>query len=162
MRIAILIVSLLLLSPALAQDWRPYENARFGFSVEIPAGFDAEEEAANGDGRVFRTVDGGHVLRAYGGNIVEGSFAALLRSGAQSAREAAWDVSYERITDDWASYSGLRDGRIFYAHAIALCDGTQYATYELDYPAANDRAVMDRVIRRLNDSLEPTGSALSC
>jgi hypothetical protein len=157
MRALIVVLSLLLALPAFAQVWGVYSNARFGYTIAIPPGFSGNGESDNGDGQVFETANGEALLRVYGGNNLEVSFAESLRTGMQYAREAGWDLSYERVTRNWASYSGTRDGRILYARAIALCDRDQFAAYELEYPVDYDRALMDKAIRELNASLKATG-----
>jgi hypothetical protein len=145
---------LLLPAPALAQDWEQYANARFGFAIDVPPGFVGKGEADNGDGQVFTSADGSLILRAYGGFATDG-FAPTLRAGLGYAREAGWTLTYTRVTDTWAVYSGTRDDRILYARAIPVCGGAAFASYELDYPVA-DKDAMDPVIGRLNDALTET------
>jgi hypothetical protein len=157
MRALILALSLLLAVPALAQVWGTYTNDRFGYIIAIPPGFHGQGEADNGDGQVFEAERGEMLLRVYGGNNLEVTFAESLRVGMQYAREAGWDLSYERVTRTWASYSGTRNGRILYARAIVLCDSSQFAAYELEYPEDFDRERMDAAIRQLNASLKTTG-----
>ena len=41
-----------------------------------------------------------------------------------------------------------RSGKVVYVRMIALCDGTQYATFELEYPV-RDISKMDRTVDRL-------------
>jgi hypothetical protein len=156
MRVLILALSLLLPLPAFAQVWGIYDNPRFGYTIAIPPGFSGQGEPDNGDGQVFDAERGEMLLRVYGGNNLEVSFAESLRAGMQAAREAGWDLSYERVTRNWASYSGTRDGRILYARAIALCNRDQFAAYELEYPEDYERDLMDSAIRQLNASLKAT------
>jgi hypothetical protein len=78
-----------------------------------------------------------------------------------AAREAGWRLSYERVTPSWASFSGTRNGIIVYARAIALCEGEQFASFELHYPE-RDLDEMHEVVARLVGSLAQTGDGLSC
>ena len=78
-----------------------------------------------------------------------------------AATERGWSLSYKRVTQRWASYSGTRDGMILYARAIALCDGTQFASFEIEYPAG-DLDAMHSVIERMVPSLKATGDGLDC
>lgn len=157
-----LLLALLLLFPvtALAAEWDHYENARFGYRIDIPPGFAGGGEADNGDGQVFTSADGTQILRVYGGFNTE-SFVMTIRAGLGFARDAGWTLTYTRVKDDWAVYSGTRGRHILYARAIPLCNGDAYASYELDYPSA-DKTAMDPVIERLNATLEGGGSSAGC
>src|SRR5690606_4065310 len=106
-----------------------YENARFGYALDVPPGFAGEGEAINGDGQVFRSSRGA-LLRVYGGNALEGTFEDAVNEAMAFAQQDGWGLSYERVTPSWASFSGTRNSRILYARAIALCDGTQFASFE--------------------------------
>ena len=77
------------------------------------------------------------------------------------ARADGWKLSYERVTPSWASFSGTRNGLIVYARAIALCDGEQFASFELHYPE-RDLDEMHGIVERLVASLEPTGNGVGC
>lgn len=147
--------------PAQAGDWMRYDNARFGYAVAVPPDFLWEPEADNGDGRVFRSPRGTQVLRVYGGNVLDPSFEDAVRSAMAGLRDQGWVLSYERVTPSWASYSGRRHGIILYARAIALCAGTQHASYEFEYPERDLRQV-EPWIERLNTSLTATGQGLGC
>ncbi len=156
MRILLALACLMaLLSPAAAQAWGEYENGRFGYVVGVPPGFVGEGEAPNGDGQVFGSEDGTQVLRVWGGNALDG-FEATVAEAMQLARDAGWNLSYERATPTWASFSGTRNGMIVYARAVALCGGEQYASFELHYPE-RDLAEMNPLVERLVASLRGTG-----
>jgi hypothetical protein len=159
-RILLFLAMILLATPAAAQQWGEYENARFGYIIDVPPGYAGEGEADNGDGQIFSNPDGTQVLRVFGGNALEG-FGARVAEVMAGAREAGWNLSYERVTPDWASFSGTRDGIIVYARAIPLCAGRQFASFELHYPEG-DVDEMHAVVERLVDSLEPTGNGLEC
>jgi len=146
---------------ALAAEWTRYENSRFGYVVDVPPGFAGEGEAQNGDGQIFRSAEGTQLLRVYGGHIMEENFEASVQTAMGYAAEAGWSLSYERVTPSWASYSGTRNGQILYARAIPLCDGTQYATFEYEYPEAEINATHD-LVERLVASLKATGGGVSC
>lgn len=161
MRLLILLALFLFASAAMAAEWSTYQNPRFGYVIGIPPEFSGEGEAQNGDGQVFRPADGTQLLRVYGGNNIEQSFEASVKTAMGYARDAGWMLSYERVTPGWASYSGTRNGQILYARAIALCGGSQYAAFELEYPE-RDLAAMNAVVDRLVASLKETGNSVSC
>lgn len=161
MRSLILFALLFLAPAALAADWGLYENARFGYAIAVPPGFSGQGEADNGDGQPFRSADGTQSLRVYGSNIIEESFEAAAAASMGYARDGRWNLSYERVTPSWASWSGTRNGMVLYARMIALCSGTQYATFGLEYPE-RDLDEMNPVVERLVGSLRATGNSASC
>jgi hypothetical protein len=149
-----LVVAFLMLgSPAFAAEWGHYENARFGYVIDIPPGFESQHEAANGDGQVFSTPTA--ELRVYGGYILEGDFEDEIKALQQTAVEAGWTITYQAATPRWASYSGTQGSRIFYARAIALCDNA-VAEFSLTYGKA-DLEAFDQIVERLVTSLKPAG-----
>ena len=161
MRCILALFTLLILVPAAsAQDWEAYENARFGYAIDLPPGFSGSGEPANGDGQVFFSADGTQLLRVHGGNALDG-FEEAVEGAMEAARDIGWTLTYERVTPSWASFSGTRNGLITYARAIALCGGEQYASFQLDYPE-RDLDRMHAVVERLVASLEPTGNGVSC
>ena len=161
MRAVLAFVALLLLAgPALSKDWGGYGNARFGYAIDVPPGFTGEGEAENGDGQIFRSDDGTQFMRVYGGNALDG-FEAAVGAAMVRARESGWNLSYESVTPSWASFSGTRNGMVVYARAIALCGGSQFASFELQYPE-RDLDEMHAVVERLVGSLQASGAGLSC
>jgi hypothetical protein len=141
-------------SPALATEWGHYENARFGYAIDIPPGFEGQGEVDNGDGQVFSTPTA--ELRVYGGYILEGDFEDEIQALQQTAVEAGWTITYQAATPRWASYSGTQGSRIFYARAIALCDGA-VAEFSLTYGKV-DLEAFNPIVERLVRSLKPTGT----
>lgn len=155
MRTIFLVLFALFATPTLAADWGEYENGRFGYVIDVPPDFEWGEEAANGDGRVFTSGDGTQTLRVYGGNILEADFESSVQAAMGYARDAGWALSYERVTPSWASYSGERSGMILYARAIAVCEGSQFASFEYEYPKAALKqadAVVNRLVRSLREA----------
>lgn len=161
MRTLVLAAALILaISPALAQSWDRYTNARFGFAIQIPPGYGGDGESDNGDGQMFRSEDGTQTLRVFGGNVLE-DFESTIADAMQYARDDGWTLSYERVTPTWASFSGTRNSLIVYARAVALCGGTQFASFELRYPK-RDLDDMHSVVERLVSTLRGTGNSASC
>ena len=157
-----LLVALMMAVPAFAAaaDWDHYENVRFGYGVDVPAGFIGRGEADNGDGQIF-AGPGGDLMRVYGGNNIGASFEDSVSTAMGYAEDAGWSLSYQRVTPTWASYSGTRNGRILYARAIALCGGQQFASFELEYPQ-RELEPMNSVVEHLVRSLRSSGRGASC
>jgi len=152
MRIVLLIVLWLLATPVLAEDVRRYENARFGYVIEVPASFTAGPVSDNGDGRGYRR--GATRLQVWGGSIVEDSFESAAYAAMGFANGEGWRLGYEAVTPGWASFSGTRGQRVLYQRMIALCDG-QYAAFTLEYTAA-EMSALDPVVNQLVRSLRAT------
>lgn len=150
MRLTVLFLCLMLASPAAAQSWDRYANARFGYVIEAPPGYVGGGESDNGDGQVFRRAESGETLRVWGGNLME-DFAAETGQRRDGLTHDGWTLSYRAQNARWASFSGTRADRIVYLRLIRLCDGTSYAAFQSEYPAA-DAARMRPVVERLTRS----------
>ena len=155
MRALLLLALLLAASPALAQFWGHYENARFGYQIDVPPDFVGRGESDNGDGQVFLRLGAEQVLTVWGGHLL-GTFEEEAADRIASASAENWGVSYQASTPQWAVFSGQRDHRIVYQRMIVICDGTSYAAYRMEYKI-RDLAAMDAVIEGLNRSFAAVG-----
>lgn len=160
MRIAALLLLLVVTTPVVAGEWGRYENARFGYVIDIPPGFREGGEAANGDGQVFRGGSGAQLLTVFGGSLFYG-FEAEVAQRKSFAADVGWTLTYEAGAPGWAVWSGRRGGRILYARIIPLCGERRFAMFELEYPAA-DAAGLDPLVGRIARSLRPTGAGAGC
>ena len=150
MRTLICLIIIALANPVLATDWGQYDNARFGYTIDVPPGFEWGKEADNGDGRAFR--GGASKLLVWGGSITEDSFEGEVASSKGFVEADGWTISYEAVTPSWASFSGAQGKRILYQRMIALCDRA-YAAFRLEYSAV-DLGKMDPVVEQLVQSLK--------
>jgi hypothetical protein len=160
---AFLLAALLLFAawPAQAQDWERYENLRFGYAIDVPAAFVGEGESQSGDGQVFRTEDGTASLHVWGGHVIDESFEVAMQAAIDYAGEDGWALAEQVVTPSWASYSGTRNGLMLHARVIALCGGSQFAAFALEYPERDvDR--MGAVAERLTTSLAATPPGYDC
>ena len=71
----VLIILALLTTPAFAQGWERYDNARYGYSIDIPPEFAGNGESDNGDGQGFQNMASAQDLVVWGGTIM-GDFEA--------------------------------------------------------------------------------------
>lgn len=150
MRALICLLTIVLAIPVLANDWGQYDNARFGYTVDVPPGFEWGKEADNGDGRTFRS--GATKFLVWGGNITEDNFESAVAAAKGFAEADGWGISYEATTPRWASFSGAQGKRILYQRMIALCDDA-YAAFRLEYSAV-DLGTMEPVVEHLVRSLK--------
>jgi len=151
MRAVALILFALLTTPALAQGWQTYGNARFGYLIDIPPAFSGLGESDNGDGQAF-AADGKPIdLLVWGGYTLEG-FDAETAQRMRWDEDEAWNITYQATTPGWASWSAIKGSRILYQRMVLLCDGSSYAAFRAEY-SVTDSADMDPVIERLVRSL---------
>ncbi|WLR96074.1 hypothetical protein [Shinella sumterensis] len=136
---------------AIAAEWTPYANARFGFAVEIPPGFALVREADNGDGQSY--ANGEARLAVWGHTLAEGDFKEDVAERRATYAREGWYLSYDRQTAGWASLSGTRGTSILYHRAIALCEGAA-ASFVLEYPDTM-KAEISPLVGRLVKSLRP-------
>lgn len=138
---------ILLRGSAQATDLSTYGNARFGYRIDTPPGFSAVAEAANGDGGISRSHDGNAELRVWGGYLTKGDFQKEVRSRIDQDVADGWKVTYRKQHPAWASWSGTKGGRIFYARAIPACDGAA-AYFRIEYDTSQKKA-FDPIVSRL-------------
>ena len=148
----ILLILVLLTTPAFAQDWGHYENGRFGYGIDIPSGFAGDGESDNGDGQSFYNAKGAQGLLVWGGHLLSDFEAEVTSAMDYAQAENGWNIAYQATTPRWASFSGIKGFRTLYQRMVLLCDGTSYAAFRLEYSAA-DTAEMDQVIDKLVQSL---------
>jgi hypothetical protein len=143
-------------------DWRPYVNARFGYSVDIPAGFLYPlPPPENGDGLAFESADGQVSVSVFGSNNALGwSFDDYFR--AALAREDLGRVTYQRKTEGWYVLSGYRPAPtsnwsgevIFYERVAINAGGSAISGLLILFPPAL-KDFMDPIVTRLSRSLTP-------
>lgn len=151
---AIALLPGLALPAAAADDWHPYANPRFGYTVEIPPGFEMQKQANNGDGASFHADDNGATLIVLGTHPPGGYFETDVAERIGYEKEDRWRILFSRVTPAWASYSGARDREVFYTRAIALCDGSA-AYFRLQYRKSRLTS-FDGVISRMAAALRPS------
>lgn len=153
MRILITVLLTVAAGAATAQEWQRFASDRFGFAVDVPPGFSASFVSENGDGRVYHGAEGDHLLALWGAGLNDGFLPEVEERMAQDAADG-WDISYERLTPAWASYSGTLRGNIRYVRAVRLCDD-RAAFFYLEYPS-EDKISLDPVVVRLVRSMRRT------
>lgn len=155
MRFVFLALFALISSPAFAQGWDSYGNARFGYFIDVPPGFVGSGESDNGDGQSFYNARGAQGLLVWGGNLMEEFDTAVTSAMDYATSENGYNISYQASTPRWASFSGLNGSRILYQRMILLCDGTSYAAFRVEYStinAADMKPVVDQLVMSLRDA----------
>jgi hypothetical protein len=156
---ALLVATLALAGAALAAS-APihYVNDRYGYQLDLPDRFGPVHEADNSDGGVSRSDDGQSELSVWGANLLLDSLSGDVAQRIDAAQQEEWEISYRKVTSRWASWSGERNGRIFYSRAILLCHDDQAGFFQIEYPAER-REEFDPVVSKLVKSLSKAGCA---
>lgn len=84
-------------------SFRTYRNPRFGFSADVPAGFTAGDEPANGDGLAFTSPDGAVRVQLVGENNALDQTSTQLRVDDLARAQArgstvTYDVHHDAVT----------------------------------------------------------------
>lgn len=152
LRAALLV--LLAISPASAQEWELLEDPTYGYSVPIPPGYELSLRPEAGNSRLFHNPQG-DILAVWASQLEERSFAEEVEARRRQDEDAGWDVTYERVTPDWASYSGLQGDQIRYVRAIRYC-GDRTAFFLIDYARA-EKERYDPLVTRMVRQMRPAG-----
>ena len=152
----LLLAALVLSLPASAADgWESYSNPRYGFTAAVPPGFKLAQESDNGDGATFRSQDGRAELLLFGANVIDGNFSDEIRQRIGWDRQEGWTITYDKVTSNWASYSGSKGVDILYVRGVVLCDGSA-GYFHLRYPQDMQKTFAP-LIGRMVKALHPAG-----
>lgn len=143
-----LLALLLLATPAVAQDWRPYDNSTLGYTVDLPVGLGESRETDEGLIIQSPTV----TLTVFGLRIEPMDFAKAVETAIASSEDDGFTVTDRTVTLEWAHYAAVSGAQRQAVGLVALCDGKSLAAYELRYMEA-DIAAMAPVIERLSSTL---------
>jgi hypothetical protein len=144
---------------AAAAEWWPYDNARFGYAIELPGEFGLAARPDNNDGLTLSPADKSARLLVFGAHLFDGDFASEAKMRMSLAKGEGWQISYSKINSRGMSFSGIRQDRIVYVRGVALCNGGA-AFFQMDYPKAAMQRY-DAVVMRLVRSLRPTEKCTS-
>lgn len=133
-----------------ASEWAQVVIESLGFAVDVPPDFAPSEEAVGG-GFLFDGKEGAR-LAIGGQSLADTSFTTIMRRNREADEGEGWDITYDRLTSSWASYSGVLNDQIRYVRAIQLC-GDKVALFVLDYSRDEKRAY-DPIILRMVRSLK--------
>lgn len=136
----------------ISEEWTRYGNARFEYWIDIPPGFSTIAESDNGDGGIATSDIGNAELRVWGHHIVDGNFVNVIRARIERDVTEGWTIIYQRLGQDWASWSGTNGDRIIYQRAIPTCDNAA-ANLRIEYDS-NAKERLDPIVDRLAASIE--------
>lgn len=145
---ALIFALMLLATPAVAQDWRAYDNSALGYAVDVPVGLGQVAETDEGLVIQSPTV----TLTVFGLVVAPMDFAAAVETAIASSEDEGFVVTERSVTPEWARYAAVDGARRQAVGLVTLCDGASIAAYELRYTEA-DGAAMAPVIERLASTL---------
>ena len=149
LRVALALI--LLAGHAGSQEWEQFGFRKLGFSFDVPPGFVLKQTADNDRGATFEATDGGF-LAVWGDDLPKRNFKATVQAQLNADEEEGWNITYRRITPSWASYSGIKDRRIRYFRALAVCND-RVGIFQLDYEV-KDKVRYDPIVVRMVRSLK--------
>ena len=149
--IAVLLALLLMVSPALADDWQRYENNAYGYSIDIPPGLLWRGESYEGDGQDFTTPT---LTLSLLGRRTPGGFEAAMRDWREWETRMGWTLTYAMTTPSAAAVSAKRPNWLLEMRAISICNDA-LAIMQLEY-GIGDAGKMNKTIERLASSFKAT------
>ncbi|MEI5682756.1 hypothetical protein AAAK29_31185 [Mesorhizobium sp. CCNWLW179-1] len=136
---------LLTIGTVQAAEWKNYSNARFGYRIDLPPSFSKVMEG------ISKTKDGRATLLVWGSHITEADFLSEIGWRIDQDKVEGWQITYHKENPAWVSWSGKKGNQVFYARAIAACDGAA-AYFRLEYDKSQLK-VYDAIVARLVKSL---------
>ncbi|KAB1072180.1 hypothetical protein [Methylobacterium planeticum] len=122
--VASLLASLLMIAPSYAGT--RYGSDRFDTWIEVPAGYVAQPEPADGDGRTLISRDGKVRILVWAGWDV---------SQQGLTAPPGLKVTYKARGTNWAVYSGVKSGKITYEKMVSACKDNDLIHHVLiEYP----------------------------
>jgi hypothetical protein len=151
MRLLLTLILALFALPAFAQGWDRYDDARFGYGVDIPPGFTMQDGSDTGGGRTY-AASGKPTYLVIWGSYLDADFEGEVAQRMTWDEGEAWNISFQATTPRWASWSAVKGSRILHQRMIQLCDGSSYAAFRAEYSVV-DASVMDEAVERMVGSL---------
>jgi hypothetical protein len=135
---------------ACADDWRTYQNDRYGTTIDYPSIFRPQPPPDADDGRAFKSADGGEfsVFASYGGID---SDLATYRNFVVKNLDAGSVVTYQAHGDNWFVVSGTKGDRVFYERHLLSHRGAMTEGFVITYPASL-KQTYDPIVARMAKS----------
>ncbi len=140
----IAVITLSFVPPAHTQQFQQFGIRDAGFVFEVPPDFRLAERAADGQSATFAGPDGA-MLEVWSAGPSD--LNSIAEKQISEGERDGWRFTYRRLTPKWASFSGVKEGRIRYFRAIAACR-ERVALFLLDYDQ-DEKARYDPVVVRM-------------
>ena len=163
MRVTFALSGLMFLAAFGLAEAKPYSNAKYGFSLDVPPAISSGwEEPDAGDGVRSHSADGKADFLAWAGFLLDENgekvkFATEIKDRLKSEAGSGSKIAYQKVdAKGWAAFSSVTGETILYERDILACKGGAIASYRLQYPKAR-KAEFDPVIKALNESFIDNG-----
>ncbi|MBZ9747685.1 hypothetical protein LB516_20790 [Mesorhizobium sp. CO1-1-7] len=135
-----------------AAQWEGFGIKHLGFVFDVPPGFALAQRTDQG-----AAFEGRHkaFLAVWGAQLGKASFRTEIEHRIAVNENDGWKVTYKRVTPQWASYSGVKEGQILYVRAIKICRN-RAALFTVNY-ARTEKVPYDPLIIRMVKSLKVQG-----
>jgi hypothetical protein len=143
------------LEVAKQNDWQPYLNARFGYSICYPADLLVPQgEAENGDGQKFLSKDSRAQMLVYGSNnALNQTVASSYSDELKAEAKAGFNITYKLLKPDYFVLSGSGSGKIFYERVVLV--GDVFKTFRMEYPE-DTKALFDPITSTMSGCFNPS------
>jgi len=139
---------------AAADDWRIYQNERYGTTIDYPPSFKPLPPPDNNDGRKFESADGGTFSVFASFNALDYDLAEY-RDSILKNLDAGSVVTYQAQGrtggDDWFVISGTKGDDIFYEKHRLSYRGEMAEGFVISYPARL-KETYDPIVARMAKS----------
>jgi hypothetical protein len=138
-----------------ANEWVPYTNERFGFSLRYPGDvFELERSSEAGDGQAFAGRRGhGRLLVGALANT-DGYTVESYRRFISEQSYSAYNISYTQRGQAWFVLSGEGNGTVFYEKVMFSCGGSIINSFALLYPVAS-KSHFDPIVEGIEKTFRP-------
>lgn len=140
-------IAAIAVTPARAEAWQRYRNARFGTSIEYPVRFRPGRAPTNGDGLGFASADGASFSVWGGHNALDHDVQGLKRFVRDNLPDGA-KVVYAARGANWFAISGVTGDSLFYERHLLSHGGQIVNGFVMHYPSAL-KAPYDAVVARM-------------
>ncbi|KQT53200.1 hypothetical protein ASG43_18395 [Aureimonas sp. Leaf454] len=148
--LTILLICLSGLAPSHAEEWQTLRNEAYGFSVEVPDGFEVRDPDVYG--WTFADASGVRVL-VFAVDLLVNTFEGEASNKVVFAMDNGWGIEQSSMGQERAKFIGVKNGRVLEAYGIWLCMDAA-AVINVEYDQARSR-VLEPTIKRLVANLKP-------
>jgi hypothetical protein len=146
-------IGLVFAAPAEADQWRTYQNDRYGTTIDYPDQFKPEPPPGADDGRTFTSADGAQ-FSVYASYNAENFNLTAYQDSTLKNLDPGHAVTYKASGNNWFVISGTKGGNIFYERHLLSHGGQMTEGFSMTYPAVA-KQTYDPIVARMAKSFRP-------
>jgi hypothetical protein len=146
-------IGLVFAAPAEADQWRTYQNDRYGTTIDYPDQFKPEPPPGVDDGRTFISADGAQ-FSVYASYNAENFNLTAYQDFTLKNLDPGQAVTYKASGNNWFVISGTKGNDIFYERHLLSHSGQMTEGFSMAYPAAA-KQIYDPIVARMAKSFRP-------